>query len=87
MVDFSIEVYSYIRVTDNVVFLITSTTIATWIIMGLLIAFGIVVRIQSRKWNPAKKPTRLQNIMEMCVETFEKFFRSSASDKLDYLGE
>ena len=85
MVDFSIEVYNYIRVTDNVVFLITSTTIATWIIMGVLIAFGIVVRIQSRKWDPAKKPTRLQNIMEMCVETFEKFFRSSASEKLDYL--
>jgi len=85
MVDFSINVYGYIPITDDIFILITASTITTWIVMGLLVVLGIVVRVQSRKWDSAKKPTRLQNIMEMCVETFERFFRSSASEKIDYL--
>jgi len=51
----------------------------------LLIALGIAVNVKSKNWKPEDKPSGLQNIIEMCVNAFQGFFRGSASEKLDHL--
>jgi len=63
---------------------ITDTIISTWIIMGVLIAFGIVVRIKVRNFKEV--PTGFQNVVEALVETFEGYLRSTIGDKLMFLG-
>ena len=63
---------------------ITDTTISTWIIMGLLIAFAIFVRIKSRNFKDV--PTGLQNVVEAIVELFENYIRSTVGEKLMFLG-
>jgi len=85
MVDFSIEVYGYIPLTSEHVILISETTVATWVIMAAMLIFAVVVRIKSRKWVATGKPTGLQNLVELLVDTFQGFFRGSASAKIDYL--
>ena len=63
---------------------ITDTIISTWIIMAVLIAFGIVVRIKVRNFKEV--PTGFQNVVEALVETFEGYLRSTIGDKLMFLG-
>jgi len=63
---------------------ITDTMISTWIIMGILITFGIIVRIKVRKFKEV--PTGFQNVVEALVETFEGYLRSTIGDKLMFLG-
>ena len=83
--DFNIQVFGRLQITDSIVFLITETTESTWIVMGLLFIFALIVRIKSRNWDSTKKPTGLQNVIEMAVEAFEKLFRGNAGDKVGYL--
>ena len=63
---------------------ITDTMITTWIIMGILITFGIVVRIKVRNFKEV--PTGFQNVVEALVEVFENYLRSTVGDKLMFLG-
>jgi F-type H+-transporting ATPase subunit a len=63
---------------------ITETQLSTWIIMGLLITFALVIRVKLNKFKDV--PGGLQNIAEMLVETFDKFVKDSAGDKLMFLG-
>ena len=63
---------------------ITDTMISTWIIMGILITFGIIVRIKVRSFKEV--PTGFQNVVEALVETFEGYLRSTIGDKLMFLG-
>ena len=63
---------------------ITDTIISTWIIMGVLITFAIVVRIKLR--NIQEVPTGLQNAVEAIVELFDNYVRTTAGDKLMFLG-
>ncbi|MCL2577472.1 MAG: F0F1 ATP synthase subunit A [Defluviitaleaceae bacterium] len=83
--NFNIDVFASFRITENIEILITETTVNTWIIMGLLVLLGIIVRIKSNKWDPLKKPTGLQNVIELAIEAWEKFFRSNSSDRVIYL--
>ena len=83
--NFNIEVFASFRITDTIEFLITETTRNTWIIMGLLLIFAIVVRVKSRKWDFTGKPAGLQNFMELCVEAWEKFFKSNSTETIKYL--
>ena len=83
---FDIDVFASIDIPElGIEFLITETVVNTWIIMGLLLLLGIIVRVKSAKWNPLKKPTGLQNVMEMCVDAWEKFFKSNSSERVIYL--
>jgi F-type H+-transporting ATPase subunit a len=84
-INFNIDVFASIRVTDTIEFLITETTVNTWIIMGLLLILAIIVRIKSASWDPLKKPTGLQNFIEICIDAWEKFFRSNSSERVIYL--
>jgi len=63
---------------------ITDTIISTWIIMGVLIAFAIVVRIKVRNFKEV--PTGFQNVVEALVETFEGYLKTTIGDKLVFLG-
>jgi F-type H+-transporting ATPase subunit a len=53
--------------------------------MGLLLILAIIVRVKSNKWDPAKKPTGLQNVIEMCIDAWEKFFKTNSSERVAYL--
>jgi len=83
--DFGIQIYGGIRITDDITIYITETLLITWIIMGILIAFAIVVRIKSRKWSAMGKPTGLQNVVELLVQSFENLFKNSAGEKVKNL--
>jgi len=84
-VDFGIQIFRRIEITDNISLYITETLIVTWIIIALLIAFAIVVRIKSRKWSIEGKPTGLQNVIELVVSSFENLFNNSAGEKVKNL--
>ena len=66
-------------------FWITQTVLNTWIIMGLLIVFAIVVRIKMSKFEEIPT-TRFQNIIEALIEIFDSFVRNAAGEKLLFLG-
>jgi len=63
---------------------ITDTMISTWIIMGILITFALIVRIRVHKFKDV--PTGFQNVVEALVETFENYLRTTIGDKLTFLG-
>ena len=63
---------------------ITDTMISTWIIMGVLIAFAVVVRIRIKKFKEV--PTGFQNAVEAIVELFENYLHTTAGEKLMFLG-
>jgi len=82
--DFDIAVFRIIEI-GGITIHITETVRNMWIVMGILLILAIVVRIKIKNWDPVKKPSGLQNIIEVCVNAFQGFFRGSASAKLDYL--
>ncbi|MCL2399470.1 MAG: F0F1 ATP synthase subunit A [Defluviitaleaceae bacterium] len=62
---------------------ITETLINTWIVMAVLIILAIVVRL---KLTYTDSPKGIQNVAEAIIETFDRFVRNTAGDKLAYLG-
>lgn len=83
--DFVIRVFGSIRITDNISIYITETLLVAWLIAIVLSIFAIVVSIKARKWQALDKPTGLQNVVELIVDAFDKFFVASAGSKLVYL--
>jgi len=83
--DFSIQIFGEINITDNLTIYITETLIIMWIIIAAFIALAITVRVKSRKWDAMAKPTGLQNLMEFLITGFEGVFLSSAGKKVLYL--
>jgi F-type H+-transporting ATPase subunit a len=65
-------------------FWITETIRNTWIIMGALIVFAIVVRVALKRFEEI--PKGFQNVVELMVEFFDNFVHTSAGEKLAYLG-
>jgi F-type H+-transporting ATPase subunit a len=65
---------------------ITDTVIATWIIMGILIAFAVFVRILIAANRFKEVPVGVQNVVEALVEIFDNYVRTTAGDKLMFLG-
>jgi len=63
---------------------ITDTVVNTWIVMGILIAFAIIVRIRIPKFKDV--PTGFQNVVEGIVELFDWYLRTTAGEKLMFLG-
>ena len=62
---------------------ITDTMIATWVIMGILITFAIIVRVKLRNFKDV--PTGFQNVVEMLVEAFDNYVIGVAGEKLSFL--
>ena len=81
--DFDIKNHALLEVFGLEIW-ITDTMISTWIIMGVLITLAIIVRISIRKFKEV--PTGFQNAIEAIVELFENYMRTTAGDKLMFLG-
>jgi len=82
--NFDIKNYGAIDIGGGHQIWINDTIISTWIVMGVLIAFAIVVRIKIRKFKDV--PKGFQNVVEALVEVFENYLRSTAGGKLMFLG-
>jgi len=63
---------------------ITETHLATWIIMGILITFALIVRFNLNKFKDI--PKGLQNVTEAMIEAFDGFVKNSAGEKQMWLG-
>ncbi|MCL2202132.1 MAG: F0F1 ATP synthase subunit A [Oscillospiraceae bacterium] len=81
--DISIGIHGAINIGRVTVY-ITDTLVSTWILMGVLIAFAIVVRIKIRKFNEV--PTGFQNVVEALVELFDNYLRNTVGNRLMFLG-
>ncbi|MCL2227099.1 MAG: F0F1 ATP synthase subunit A [Oscillospiraceae bacterium] len=81
--DININVHGILNI-GGIQVLITDTIVSTWIVMGVLIAFAVIVRIRVSKWSEV--PTGFQNVVEALVELFENYIKSTAGDKLMFLG-
>jgi len=81
--DFSIKILAVIEIFGYDVW-ITETLLSTWIIMSVLIMFAIIVRVKLRAFKEA--PSGFQNVVEIMVETFDNFVKTSAGERLRYLG-
>ena len=62
---------------------ITETMVNLWIISAIMIAVAIAVRLKVKYTD---NPKGFQNIVEMAVETFDRFVRNSAGNRLAGLG-
>ena len=81
--DINIKIHGIVKIGGLEVW-ITDTVISTWIIMGLLITFAIIVRIKIRKFKDV--PKGFQNIVEALVELFDNYLQTTVGDKLMFLG-
>ena len=63
---------------------ITDTVITTWIIMGVLIIFAVIVRIKVNRFNDV--PKGFQNVIELLVEAFDNYLKNITGEKLSFLG-
>ena len=68
---------------DETIYL-TQTFISTWVVMGLLIIFAVVVRIMLPRFKPV--PGKFQNVVETLVETMSNFARTTMGPKLEVFG-
>lgn len=62
---------------------ITETIVNTWIIMGVLILFAIIARIRLKNFQVV--PKGFQNVVEIIIETFDKFAVNTLGEKLSYI--
>jgi F-type H+-transporting ATPase subunit a len=83
--DFNIQAYGRIPITDWFWITITDTLISTWIVGAILIALAVVVRIKVKNFKPVPE-TRFQNIIEMMVEGFDNFVKGVMTEKYSYFG-
>ncbi|MCL2621241.1 MAG: F0F1 ATP synthase subunit A [Defluviitaleaceae bacterium] len=83
--DFNIQTYHRIYLTDELWISINDTLISTWIIGGILIIFAIIARIKIKNFKPVPE-TRFQNIIEAMVEGFDNFVAGVMTRKYAFLG-
>jgi len=81
--DFNIQVRGILQI-GNIELMITESMINTWIISGILILFAAVVRAKLKNFKEI--PTGFQNVVEYIVEFFDNFVKSTAGERLSYLG-
>ena len=81
--DFNIGIFGVVSIGGIDVW-ITQTVVMTWIIMAVLIAFAVVVRVKLQSF--AQVPSGFQNVIELIIETFDGFVKSTAGPKLQFLG-
>ena len=81
--DINIKVHGIIKLGSIEVW-ITDTIISTWIIMGVLIVFAVIVRVKSRNFKEI--PKGFQNAIEAIIEVFDNYLRFTVGDKLMFIG-
>ncbi|MCL2236153.1 MAG: F0F1 ATP synthase subunit A [Defluviitaleaceae bacterium] len=83
--NFDIQEYSRIYITDNFWISINDTLIATWLIGAILIIFAIVARFKIKKFKDVPE-TRFQNVIEALVEAFDNMVTGVMTRKYSYFG-
>ena len=63
---------------------ITETLRNAWIVSAVLIVIALIVRFKLTTYTDS--PKGLQNVVELIVESFDRFVRNSAGERLAYLG-
>ena len=63
---------------------LTTTHVSLFIIMILLIGFGIIANIAIRRADPYKKPGKFLNVIEYIVETFDNLTKVNMGEKHGY---
>ena len=81
--DIAIKNYAVINIAGVDIW-ITESIVNAWIIMLVLTALSLVVRLMIGRFKDL--PKGFQNIIELMVEAFDGFVRSTAGDKLMGLG-
>ncbi len=65
----------------NITVYLTDTLLATWVVMAVLIGFALVVRLRLSRFTD--RPTcKLQNVVELMVETLDKLGRDTMGPEL-----
>jgi F-type H+-transporting ATPase subunit a len=64
---------------------VNQTMLATWIIMGALIIFAVVVRAMIMTRSFKDTPSGLQNLVELAIEMSDKLVIDNAGEKLSFL--
>ncbi len=82
-----LDIYNKVLVDDflGTGFRITTTIRNTWIIMGVLILFAIIVRIKFRNFKEVPE-SGFQNFIELIVESMHNFVESNMGTKYSYFG-
>ena len=70
---------------SNFFFQISQTTIATWIVGGILILLAIIARIKINSFKDVPE-TRFQKVIESLVEFFNKFTQNTMTKQYSYFG-
>jgi F-type H+-transporting ATPase subunit a len=83
--DFGINVWAEINITDSLRILITDTQISMFVVAALLVALAVVVRVKSRSWNSTGRPKGLQNAVEFAVESFYNLYKGNAGERVLWL--
>ena len=68
---------------DTTIYL-TETLLATWIVMGVLILFALVVRFRLRSFK--NNPAGFQNVIETMVESMQSFVRENLGEEMESWG-
>ncbi len=79
--DFNVHIYGSFELFGRT-FYITETIFNTWIVMLVLIIFGIIARIAIKRFTD--KPTGFQNVLEIMVESMINFANSNLGEKYAY---
>lgn len=79
--DFTNKYYAVLFEWNGIKIYLTSTLIATWVVMAVLILFAVIVRIKLRKFTEV--PTsRLQMVVETMVDAMSNFVKSTMGSEL-----
>ncbi|WRS26574.1 F0F1 ATP synthase subunit A [Oscillospiraceae bacterium MB08-C2-2] len=82
--DFSDKNLAFLFRWGDVDIYLTDTLLSTWIVMGALVIFAIVVRIRLTRFKSV--PKGFQNAVEIMVETMANFSRNTMGPGMDALG-
>jgi F-type H+-transporting ATPase subunit a len=82
-VNFDVKNFGVVKL-GSVDLWITETLVNTWIIMAVLIVFAICARVALTKFKQV--PKGFQNVVEMLVDFFDNFVKSSGGERLLPLG-
>lgn len=63
---------------------ITETVVNTWIFMAILILIAAILRVKMKNYK--YKPSGLQNVVEMAIESMDSFVKGSMTEKYAYFG-
>ena len=61
----------------------TETLLATWVVMGALIIFAVIVRIRIKHFKDV--PSGLQNVVEMAAEAINNLVKSTMGEKFEFM--